>query len=117
MPTEADVLASLRPVLDPELHRSVIDLDLIKSVSVIGPAAVRVTVGLPGQDYPSRNELRDLVTKAVYGVGGVDSVSVDLVSMSEAEQTALSARLRPVGDGGTRDNPFTHSGTRVIAVA
>jgi ATP-binding protein involved in chromosome partitioning len=117
MPTEADVLASLRPVVDPELRRPLVDLDLIKSVKMIGSTAVRISVGLPGNDYPARNQLRDLVSAAVYGVPGLDSVSVDLVTLTEAEQAALSARLRPVNEGGQRDNPFTHSGTRVIAVA
>jgi ATP-binding protein involved in chromosome partitioning len=117
MPTEADVLASLRPVVDPELRRPLVDLELIKSVSMIGSTAVRITVGLPGHDYPARNQLRDLVSAAVSGVPGVDSVSVDLVALTEAEQAALSARLQPVNVGGQRDNPFTHSGTRVIAVA
>ncbi|MGH8971999.1 MAG: P-loop NTPase [Acidimicrobiia bacterium] len=116
MPTEAEVLDSLRPVEDPELRRPLVDLDLVKRVSVIGQA-VHVTVGLAGHDYPSRNRLRELVSTAVNAVPGVDSVSVDLVALSEAEQSALSARLRPTGDGGQRDNPFTHSGTRVIAVA
>ncbi|MGH9004180.1 MAG: P-loop NTPase, partial [Acidimicrobiia bacterium] len=116
MPTEADVLDSLRQVEDPELRRPLVDLELVKSVRVIG-AAVHVTVGLPGPDYPSRTELRNLVSAAVGAVPGIDSVSVDLVSLSEAEQSALSARLRPTGDGGQRDNPFNHSGTRVIAVA
>jgi ATP-binding protein involved in chromosome partitioning len=117
MPTEAEVLDSLRPVEDPELRRSIVDLDLVKGVAVIGPGAVRVTVGLPGQDYPARNQLRDLVSAAVYTAPGVDSVSVDLVALSDADQAALSARLRPVGAGGQRDNPFNQSGTRVIAVA
>jgi ATP-binding protein involved in chromosome partitioning len=116
MPTEADVLHSLRPVEDPELRRSLVDLEMVKGVAVNG-SAVRVTVGLPGPDYPARGQLRDLVSAAVTAVPGVDSVSVDLVAMTEAEQSALSARLRPAGPEGQRDNPFTHSGTRVIAVA
>ncbi len=116
MPTEADVLDSLRPVEDPELRRSLVDLEMVKGVAVNG-SAVRVTVGLPGPDYPARSHLRDLVSAAVTAVPGVESVSVDLVAMSEAEQSALSARLRPSGAEGQRDNPFTHSGTRVIAVA
>jgi ATP-binding protein involved in chromosome partitioning len=116
MPTEADVLDSLRPVEDPELRRSLVDLELVKGVVVNG-STVRVTVALPGSDYPSRGQLRDLISAAVTGVPGVESVSVDLVGMTEPELAALSARLRPAGPEGGKDNPFTHSGTRVIAVA
>ena len=54
MPTESDVLEALRPVEDPEIHRSIVDLDMVKEVAIDG-GAVKVTValtvsGLPAQD-------------------------------------------------------------------
>jgi len=33
MPTEAAVLEALRPVEDPELHQSIVDLDMVKEVA------------------------------------------------------------------------------------
>ena len=30
MPTEAEVLDALRPVEDPEIHRSIVDLDMVR---------------------------------------------------------------------------------------
>ena len=116
MPTEAAVIEALRPVADPELRRSLVDLEMVKSVSV-NHGFVRVTVAVPGPDYPSRAEVRDRVAAAVGTVPGVESVTVDFASMSEAEQQALARRLRPAGPNGPRENPFTHSSTRVLAVA
>ena len=116
MPTEVDIIEALRPVQDPELRRSIVELDMVKAVSVNG-GYVRVTVALPAQEYPPRGELRDRVTSTLTGVSGVDSALVDLTVMSEAEQQTLADRLRPAGPDGVRTNPFTQSGTRVVAIA
>ena len=116
MPTESSVMEALQPVEDPELDRSVVDLQMVKSVSV-NDHIVRVTVALPTQEYPRRSELRDRVTAAVSAVPGVSSVAIDLAVMTEAEQKALVNRLQPQGAGGQRENPFLSARTRVLAVA
>ena len=58
MPTESSVLEALQPVHDPELNRSVVDLEMVKSVAV-NDDLVRVTVAVPSSEYPLRGELRE----------------------------------------------------------
>ena len=116
MPTEASVLEALQPVEDPELNRSIVDLQMVKTVSV-NDSMLRVTVALPSQEYPRRAELRDRVSAALSAIPGVDSVAIDLSVMTEAEQKALVSQLQPSGPGGQRENPFLTARTRVIAVA
>ncbi|HEV7686901.1 MAG TPA: P-loop NTPase, partial [Acidimicrobiia bacterium] len=116
MPTESSVIEALQPVQDPELNRSVVDLQMVKSVSV-NDQLVRVTVAMPSPEYPLRTELRDRVQAAVSAVPGVGSVAVDLAVMSEDEQKALVTLLQPPGAGGARENPFLTARTRVLAVA
>ncbi|HEV7863429.1 MAG TPA: Mrp/NBP35 family ATP-binding protein [Acidimicrobiia bacterium] len=116
MPTEASVIEALQKVEDPELNRSIVDLQMVKSVSV-NDYLVRVTVAAPSPEYPLRNELRDRVSAAVSAVSGVSSVAVDLAVMSEDEQKALVNLLQPPGEGGGRQNPFLTARTRVLAVA
>jgi ATP-binding protein involved in chromosome partitioning len=77
LPTESSVIEALRAVEDPELNRSVVDLQMVKSVSV-NDHLVRVTVSVPSPEYPLRTELRDRVSAAVSAVPGVGSVAVDL---------------------------------------
>ena len=36
MPTEAEVLDALRPVEDPEIHRSIVDLDMVRGIEIDG---------------------------------------------------------------------------------
>ena len=33
MPTEAEVLDALRPVEDPEIHQSIVDLDMVRGIA------------------------------------------------------------------------------------
>jgi ATP-binding protein involved in chromosome partitioning len=113
VPTEATVMEALQAVEDPELNRSVVDLQMVKSV-VVNDRFIRVTVALPTAEYPRRTELRDRVSAALAPMG---SVAIDLAVMTEAEQKALVARLQPTGAGGQRENPFATARTRVLAVA
>ena len=116
MPTEATVMEALQAVEDPELNRSIVDLQMVKSV-VVNEGFVRVTVALPSPEYPRRAELRDRVSDALSAVAGTGSVAIDLATMTEAEQKALVSQLQPSGAGGQRENPFLTARTRVLAVA
>jgi ATP-binding protein involved in chromosome partitioning len=114
------VLEALRPVEDPELHRSIVDLDMVRGVAVDG-GTVTVTVALTVAGCPLRSEITRRVTEAVAPLDGVGSVDVDLTVMTDEEREALAGRLRHEHTGGdgqpTRVNPFTDSTTRVIAIA
>src|ERR687898_2266026 len=116
MPTEAAVLEALRPVEDPELHQSIVDLDMVKEVAIDG-GRVAVTVALTVAGCPLRPEITRRVTEAVQPLEGVQSVDVDLTVMDDEQRQAVAARLRQqhagVGAGAGADgrparvNPFT----------
>jgi len=53
MPTEAEVIEALRPIEDPELHRSIVDLDMVRSARIDGDR-VAVTVALTVAGCPLR---------------------------------------------------------------
>ena len=129
MPTEAQVIDALRPVEDPELHRSIVDLGMVRGVGFEGQR-VRVTVALTVAGCPLRNEITNRVTGAVEALEGVSGVELDFTVMTDEERQALAQRLRAEGpgsqggevagaDGGApkRVNPFTDSRTRVLAIA
>src|SRR5205814_7935607 len=71
--TDAQVREALRPVQDPELHQSIVDLGMLGDVH-IDRAAVRVGVTLTVAGCPLRAELTDRVTTAVSALEGVDRV-------------------------------------------
>jgi ATP-binding protein involved in chromosome partitioning len=122
LPSEADVLEALRPVEDPEIHRSIVDLDMVKEVA-IDDGTVKVTVALTVPGCPLKTEITRRVTEAVSPLDGVSSVDVDLTVMSDEQRQGLAEQLRsehaaPGGDGQpARVNPFTDARTRVLAIA
>ncbi len=125
MPTEAAVVDALRAVDDPELHRSIVDLGMVRGVEIAN-GRVAVTVALTVAGCPLRTEITRRVTDAVAPLDGVDTVDVDLIVMTDEERQALAQRLRAEGQGhahahgnapNARPNPFADSRTRVLAIS
>ncbi|WCO67703.1 Mrp/NBP35 family ATP-binding protein [Iamia majanohamensis] len=86
--TEADVLEALRPVEDPELHRSIVDLGMVKGVAVDGgTVAVRVALTVAG--CPLRAEITNRVTEAAEGLDGIERADVDFTVMTDEERAAV----------------------------
>ena len=97
MPTQEQVLEALRPVQDPELHRSVVELDMVRDIRVGGDGRVGVTIALTVAGCPLRAEITDRVTRAVGVLDGVTGVDVDLTVMTDEQRAALKERLAPSG--------------------
>ncbi len=127
--TEADVMEALRPVQDPELHRSIVDLDMVREVGIDG-SAVRVLVALTIAGCPLRNEITSRVNGAVGALADVDSVSLDFTVMTDSERETLREKLHgdPAATAGSqaahghaegRTIPFADpaSRTRVLLIA
>ncbi|MDP9418506.1 MAG: Mrp/NBP35 family ATP-binding protein, partial [Actinomycetota bacterium] len=111
------VHAALATVQDPEIHRPITELGMVKGVEIAADGAVRVEVWLTVAGCPMRDRITRDVTAAVSAVPGVRDVAVTLDVMSEDQRRELQTRLR----GGTpqREIPFARAGslTRVLAVA
>ncbi len=116
-PTAEQVTAALARVNDPEIHRPITDLGMVKSVEVAPGGKVRVEVYLTVAGCPLRDTITKDVTAAVAGVPGVSGVDVHLDVMSEEQRRELTGRLR--GGRAERAIPFAEpaSLTRVYAVA
>jgi len=89
--TRERVLEALRPVQDPELHRSLVDLGMIKEVTIEG-ATVRVQVELTTPACPLRERIREDVERAVRALPGVRTVEVGFSSRVRAAGTGLPDR-------------------------
>ncbi len=117
MATEAEILEALRPVEDPELHRSIVDLGMVERIGISGPD-VAVTIALTVQGCPLRNEITNRVTAAVSAISGVGTVQLDFTVMSDAQRAKVSELMRGGEQVGTeRPNPFTNNRTRILAIS
>ena len=87
------MLAALRRVIDPEIRKPIVDLDMIGGVTVDGRTAnvaLKLTiVGCPAADTIER-DVRDAATS----VPGISAVDVDVTVMTRAERDALTDKLR-----------------------
>src|SRR5580693_1745713 len=116
-PTTEQVSVALDGVQDPEIHRPITELGMVKDIAIAADGAVRVQVWLTVAGCPLRETITREVTAAVGKVAGVSSVSVELDVMSEEQRRNLQTQLR--GGRPEPQIPFSQpsSLTRVYAVA
>jgi ATP-binding protein involved in chromosome partitioning len=127
--SEAQVIEALRPVEDPELRRSIVDLGMVKEV-VIDGGRVHVEVTLTIAGCPLRSEIDRRVRTAVDELDGVDEVGITFGVMSDEQRAELRERLHgnPAATAGSqqahghaegRAIPFAdpESKTRVLLIA
>jgi len=130
--TSDQILEVLRPVEDPELHRSIVELEMVRDITIAsGSVTVLVALTIPG--CPLRNEITNRVSTAVAALDGVDAVDVQFTVMTDEQRDRVREILRSGGgdhpnagqqghghaDGPKRGAPFMmpESKTRIIAMA
>ncbi|BBF99943.1 iron-sulfur cluster carrier protein [Pseudonocardia saturnea] len=111
------VHAALGTVEDPEIHKPITELGMVKSVDVTDDGTARVGVYLTVAGCPMRETITSRVTEAVTKVPGVERVEVELDVMNDEQRTELRRSLR--GDSDEPVIPFAQPGslTRVYCVA
>jgi hydrogenase maturation protease len=103
------VLAALVHVYDPELHRSLTDLKMVRDVE-IQDGKVEITVALTMPNCPLRAQIESDVRAAISTLPDVKQVSVKLTSMTEEERKAILGEIK---EGAAA--PYNHI-QRVVAV-
>jgi ATP-binding protein involved in chromosome partitioning len=117
-PTTEQVTQALASVNDPEIHRPITELGMVKDVQVAADGTVRVDVWLTVSGCPLRDTITREVTGAVSKLPGVRRVQVELDVMSEEQRRELQGKLRG-GGKAEREIPFAQPGslTKVYAIA
>ncbi len=88
MVAEHSVREALKQVLDPELKRSLVDLNMVRDIRV-SEGEVRVTLALTTLGCPMKQRIVQDVKNAVSALTGVASVEVDLTVMTRDELERL----------------------------
>jgi ATP-binding protein involved in chromosome partitioning len=108
---ERQVLEALRPVTDPELGVSIVELEMVKAITVKrGRVGVTVALTVPG--CPLREEITRRVREAVAPLDGVKEVTVELTVMTAEELERVRVRMQsgPRGQGGHDHAGHSHGG-------
>jgi len=93
MPTREQVIDKLRAVIDPELRRSIVELEMVRSIDLKQDGVVDVTVSLTTPGCPIRNHFQQAVTQRVSELGGVRAVNVGFDVLTSEEKQGLQAKL------------------------
>jgi ATP-binding protein involved in chromosome partitioning len=117
LPTPEQVASALSAVNDPEIHRPITELGMVKSIEVTPGGVVIVGVWLTVSGCPLRETITRDVSAAVGKLPGVTAVRVELDVMSEEQRRELQTKLR--GGQPQKEIPFALPGslTKVYAVA
>src|SRR4051812_326778 len=109
------VMHALEDVIDPELKRSVVELDMVRNVTIDG-GDVGVTIALTVPGCPLRASFEEQVADALRPIEGIRSVTLDFDVLTPEEREALTVKLRG-GVAARSPGVSVDANTRVIAVA
>ncbi|MFM7411007.1 MAG: P-loop NTPase [Actinomycetota bacterium] len=117
------VIDLLRPVEDPELHRSIVDLGMVRDVVIGRKGDVSLTVVLTVAGCPLRNEIQNRVNTALTTHPEVSSVKLEFGVMNDAERenvrrmlhgdaASTAGRTQAHGHAEGRMIPFSQPGSK-----
>ena len=78
---------------DPELHRSIVDLGMVRDVVIDKKGTVGLTVVLTIAGCPLRNEIQTRVNTALRALDGVSDVNLNFGVMNDDERAAVRQML------------------------
>ena len=80
-------------MIDPELHRSIVELDMVRSIEISANGVVDVTVSLTTPGCPIKGHFQTAVAEAVSALDGVTHVNVYFDVLSDTQKAALQQKL------------------------
>jgi len=114
MPDRAAIDAALATVEDPEIHKPITEIGMLKSVNIDKRGLVTVGVYLTVEGCPMKTTITERVTAAVSAVPDVTGVRVELDVMSDDQRQALRSHLR---GGRDKEIPFAQPGNTTLVYA
>jgi ATP-binding protein involved in chromosome partitioning len=93
MTSRDEITAALTGVIDPELRRSIVELDMVRSIDISANGVVDVTVSLTTPGCPIKGHFQTSVAQAVSALEGVTHVNVYFDVLSDTQKAALQQKL------------------------
>ncbi|MFV9511623.1 Mrp/NBP35 family ATP-binding protein [Tepidibacillus sp. LV47] len=92
MITKEQILEALKGVEDPEIHRSIVELDMVRNITIDGnKVSLEVVLTVPG--CPLKVNIQKEVEDAIKALGAQE-VDVIFGSMTDEERAALARKLQ-----------------------
>jgi ATP-binding protein involved in chromosome partitioning len=90
---QEEIRGALAAVIDPELRRSIVELDMVRSIDISDNGVIDVTVSLTTPGCPIRGHFQTAVTQAVSALEGVTHTNVYFDVLSDEQKAALQQKL------------------------
>ncbi len=98
MPTREQITEALKSVIDPELRRDIVELEMVRAIDIKDAGVVDVTVSLTTPGCPIKSHFQTAVVKSVSALEGVAHVNVGFDVLTDQEKAGLQRKLgRPGG--------------------
>ena len=115
MVTKTDIEATLRGVIDPELHADIVELGMVRDIAIDGGSVV-IEIALTIAACPMRDQIENDVVRKVGAIPGVGSVTTQVVAMTQEQRSALMERARLWARENAQPTMVSPT-TRVLAVS
>jgi len=94
MPTKEEIIQALEGVRDPEIHVSIVKLNMVKEVDIRdGNVRLKIALTVPG--CPLVDSIKKDAVEAIKKLGGVKDVAIDFTTMSKEESNELFSKGAP----------------------
>jgi ATP-binding protein involved in chromosome partitioning len=90
---ETEIRKALEVVIDPELHRSIVELDMVRSIEIGSNGVVDITVSLTTPGCPIKGHFQTAVAEAAGALEGVTHVNVYFDVLDDTQKAALQQKL------------------------
>jgi ATP-binding protein involved in chromosome partitioning len=90
---DSQIRKALEAVIDPELRRSIVELDMVRAIEISANGVVDVTVSLTTPGCPIKGHFQTAVSDAVSALEGVSHVNVYFDVLSDSQKAALQQKL------------------------
>jgi ATP-binding protein involved in chromosome partitioning len=95
MDTREKVYQVLKKVQDPELKKSLVELEMVEEVIVEGSTA-RIKIALTTKGCPMKNKIKGDITDALQNIKEIDHVEITFGEMTPQKKKKIMARCNPL---------------------
>src|SRR5256885_11359439 len=96
MPTPSEIMDALKKVQEPELHKDLVTLNMVRDLVVNG-SDVAFTLMLTTPACPLRDRMKEEARQAVLQVPGVKQVDIKLAAEVQGDNRLRDSKTLPAG--------------------
>ena len=114
MPTEAEVMEALKKVIDPELGRSIVDLNMVRDLQIRPDGVVAFTLALTAPGCPLKDRMKNDAHAVLTALPGIRGVELTFGAMTDEERKAVFGHGAP---GLPKLNEFSRIGQTIAVMS